>query len=74
MFNLPMSFMRTRSSSSLSSLKKISSNKLILTNSNKSFADMAKFDYLDPLRLNSLLTEEERMVRKYLSYRDLKRF
>ena len=32
----------------------------------KNFANLAKFDYTDPLNLESLLTEEEKMVKNSL--------
>jgi hypothetical protein len=37
-------------------------NKKINSSSIKNFASLAKFDFTDPLKLEDLLTEEERMV------------
>lgn len=42
--------------------KNIFSNK-INSSSIKNFASLAKFEFTDPLRLEELLTEEERMVK-----------
>lgn len=58
-------------------------NRLLIRNLNvfskgisiKNFSSLAKFDYMDPLKLEDLLTEEEKMVKikqqisiKYLLY------
>lgn len=34
----------------------------------RSMGSLAKMDYLDPLEINSLLTEEERMIRVCIFY------
>ena len=63
MFNFNKTFINTKSS-----LINIASKRVGITNTKKNFASMAKFNYEDPLNLEGLLTEEEKMVNKNLYF------
>ena len=57
MFNINKTLINTRSS-----VFSLASKRIGIMNLNKNFASMAKFNFEDPLNLQGLLTEEEKMV------------